>query len=261
MTGEITLTGQVLPIGGLREKSLAAQRAGLKRVIFPRENEPDLDELPPETREALEFIPADTIEDVFAAAFDGQAPRAPRGAPQRVERAAASARAKLVTSCEQTRRAVAACAGRAAGTRACRAGRTCTRRRASLDVDLVGVRAHAARGRPSCGRDRPARLARDRRHPRASSRATRAKSAACRASSSGKVAHLDELRAVRGGRPAAVRLDRPARGRLEAEARARARSATSARFGALDPPQPARMSDCQQRAPVCVGVPGVSGAR
>ena len=71
MTGEITLTGQVLPIGGIREKSLAAQRAGLKRVILPRENEPDLAELPPETREGLEFIPADTIEDVFAAAFDG----------------------------------------------------------------------------------------------------------------------------------------------------------------------------------------------
>ena len=70
MTGEITLTGQVLPIGGIREKSLAAQRAGLKRVICPRENEPDLDELPPETREALEFVLADTIEDVFAAAFD-----------------------------------------------------------------------------------------------------------------------------------------------------------------------------------------------
>jgi ATP-dependent Lon protease len=72
MTGEITLTGQVLPIGGLREKSLAAQRAGLKRIVFPRENEPDLDELPPETRKALTFIPADTIEDVFAAAFNGQ---------------------------------------------------------------------------------------------------------------------------------------------------------------------------------------------
>jgi ATP-dependent Lon protease len=69
MTGEITLTGQVLPIGGLREKSLAAQRAGLKRVIFPRENEPDLDELPAETRAALQFVPADTIEDVFSAAF------------------------------------------------------------------------------------------------------------------------------------------------------------------------------------------------
>jgi ATP-dependent Lon protease len=75
MTGEITLTGQVLPIGGVREKALAAQRAGLKRVILPRENEPDLEELPPETREALEFVFADTIEDVFAAAFESR-PRA-----------------------------------------------------------------------------------------------------------------------------------------------------------------------------------------
>ena len=69
MTGEITLTGAVLPIGGLREKSLAAQRAGLKRVIFPRENEPELAELPPEAREALEFVPVDTIQQVFDAAF------------------------------------------------------------------------------------------------------------------------------------------------------------------------------------------------
>ncbi len=88
MTGEITLTGQVLPIGGLREKSLAAQRAGLKRVIFPRENEPDLDDLPPETRKALEFIPADTIQDVFAAAFTGKK-RARATGPRSVERAAA----------------------------------------------------------------------------------------------------------------------------------------------------------------------------
>ncbi len=69
MTGEITLTGGVLPIGGLREKSLAAQRAGLKRVIFPRENEPDLVDLPPEARDRLEFVPVDTIEEVFDAAF------------------------------------------------------------------------------------------------------------------------------------------------------------------------------------------------
>jgi len=74
MTGEITLTGQVLPIGGIREKSLAAQRAGLKRVILPRENESDLVELPAETREQLEFVPADTIEDVLAVAFDGKRP-------------------------------------------------------------------------------------------------------------------------------------------------------------------------------------------
>jgi ATP-dependent Lon protease len=88
MTGEITLTGQVLPIGGLREKALAAQRAGLRRVVFPRENAPDLDDLPEETREALEFIPADTIEEVFAVVFDGRR-RARARRPAAIERAAA----------------------------------------------------------------------------------------------------------------------------------------------------------------------------
>jgi ATP-dependent Lon protease len=72
MTGEITLTGQVLPIGGVREKALAAQRAGVKRVILPRENETDLGELPPETRKGLSFVLVDSIEDVLAAAFDGR---------------------------------------------------------------------------------------------------------------------------------------------------------------------------------------------
>jgi ATP-dependent Lon protease len=89
MTGEITLTGQVLPIGGLREKSLAAQRAGLKRVIFPRENEPDLDDLPPETRRALEFIPVDRIQDVFDAAFTGKRRTRPQSA-RSIERQAAA---------------------------------------------------------------------------------------------------------------------------------------------------------------------------
>src|SRR5207253_9776238 len=70
MTGEITLTGQVLPIGGVRDKVLAAQRAGLGRVILPRENEHDLEELPPETRDALRFVLADTIEQVLDVAFD-----------------------------------------------------------------------------------------------------------------------------------------------------------------------------------------------
>jgi ATP-dependent Lon protease len=85
MTGEITLTGQVLPIGGVREKSLAAQRAGLKRVILPSENEPDLGELPPETRSALSFVPVDSVEEVLEAALDGAtvARRRPRAAPVR----------------------------------------------------------------------------------------------------------------------------------------------------------------------------------
>jgi ATP-dependent Lon protease len=69
MTGEITLTGQVLPIGGVRDKVLAAQRAGLRRVILPRENEHDLEELPPETRDALRFVLVDSIDEVFDAAF------------------------------------------------------------------------------------------------------------------------------------------------------------------------------------------------
>ena len=76
MTGEITLTGQVLPIGGVRDKVLAAQRAGLGRVILPRENEHDLEELPPETRDALSFVLVDSIDEVFAAAFSANGSRA-----------------------------------------------------------------------------------------------------------------------------------------------------------------------------------------
>jgi ATP-dependent Lon protease len=71
MTGEITLTGQVLPIGGIREKALAAQRAGLATMVLPHENEPDLEELPAETRESLRFVLADSIDDVLQAALDG----------------------------------------------------------------------------------------------------------------------------------------------------------------------------------------------
>jgi ATP-dependent Lon protease len=76
MTGEITLTGQVLQIGGVRDKVLAAQRAGVHRVILPKENEPDLVELPPQARVQLEFVLANTIDDVLAVAFDGAGPKA-----------------------------------------------------------------------------------------------------------------------------------------------------------------------------------------
>src|SRR5215813_5022468 len=75
MTGEITLTGQVLPIGGVRDKVLAAQRAGLRRVILPRENEPDLEELPAETRDAVRFVLVDSIDEVFEAAFGSDGAR------------------------------------------------------------------------------------------------------------------------------------------------------------------------------------------
>jgi ATP-dependent Lon protease len=86
MTGEITLTGQVLPIGGVRDKVLAAQRAGLGRVILPRENEHDLEELPPETRDALHFVLVDSIDEVFDAAFS------PNGATANGHERAAAAR-------------------------------------------------------------------------------------------------------------------------------------------------------------------------
>jgi ATP-dependent Lon protease len=75
MTGEITLRGQVLPIGGLKEKVLAARRAGLDTVILPRRNEADLEELPEDVRKEMRFVVADTVEDVWAAAFpDGLVP-------------------------------------------------------------------------------------------------------------------------------------------------------------------------------------------
>ncbi len=90
MTGEITLTGQVLPIGGLREKVLAAERYGLKRIVIPRDNEPDLEELPQETREELEFILADTIKDVFAVAFSEPGRSFPQATPASERQAAAS---------------------------------------------------------------------------------------------------------------------------------------------------------------------------
>ena len=69
MTGEITLTGQVLPIGGLKEKSLAAQRAGIKRVIVPGRNEGDVDEIPERERSELEFVYVDEVSKAIDAAL------------------------------------------------------------------------------------------------------------------------------------------------------------------------------------------------
>jgi ATP-dependent Lon protease len=73
MTGEITLTGQVLPIGGVKEKVLAAQRAGISTVILPKENEGDLDDLPAEVPKTMRFLPVDSVDEVIEAAFPGGA--------------------------------------------------------------------------------------------------------------------------------------------------------------------------------------------
>jgi ATP-dependent Lon protease len=75
MTGEMTLTGQVLPIGGLKEKALAAQRAGIKRVIVPDRNEGEVTEIPEHERDDLEFVYVDRIEKALEAAMDGAGPR------------------------------------------------------------------------------------------------------------------------------------------------------------------------------------------
>ncbi len=65
MTGEITLRGKVLPVGGIKEKVLAAHRAGIRTVILPRQNERDLEDVPPEVRRDVEFILADQADEVL----------------------------------------------------------------------------------------------------------------------------------------------------------------------------------------------------
>lgn len=65
MTGEISLRGQVLPVGGIKEKSLAAHRAGIKTVLIPKDNKPDLDKLPEEVLKSIQFIPVDKVEDAI----------------------------------------------------------------------------------------------------------------------------------------------------------------------------------------------------
>jgi len=70
MTGEITLRGQVLPIGGLKEKVLAAHRAGLRTVILPKRNEPDLDDVPSEIKKSMKFISVTTMDGVIDAALE-----------------------------------------------------------------------------------------------------------------------------------------------------------------------------------------------
>ena len=92
MTGEISLRGRVMPIGGLKEKLLAALRGGLKTVLIPKENERDLPEIPDNVKKGLEIVPVSTVDEVLARALvkplvaiewpndlDGRAGQAGRG--------------------------------------------------------------------------------------------------------------------------------------------------------------------------------------
>ena len=69
MTGEITLRGQVLPIGGLREKSIAAHRSGLTTIFIPKENERDIEDIPVEVRSVLEIHPVSHIKEILNIVF------------------------------------------------------------------------------------------------------------------------------------------------------------------------------------------------
>jgi ATP-dependent Lon protease len=114
MTGEITLRGKVLPVGGIREKVLAARRAGIETVILPRRNERDLEDVPEELRGEMEFIFADSAEDVIplALAADGAQPALasvggmPRPLPgsDGTERRSARAAAKKRSGADQSAR-------------------------------------------------------------------------------------------------------------------------------------------------------------
>jgi ATP-dependent Lon protease len=90
MTGEITLRGKVLPVGGIKEKVLAAQRYGLETVILPRRNEADLDDVPATVRERIKFILVETVDEVIAAALTPvpgtEAPLAPDAKPSKPRR-------------------------------------------------------------------------------------------------------------------------------------------------------------------------------
>jgi ATP-dependent Lon protease len=75
MTGEVTLQGRVLPIGGVKQKVLAAHRAGLTEVVLPKRNEGDLDDVPEKVRDEIAFHPVETIDEVLAIALSDQRAR------------------------------------------------------------------------------------------------------------------------------------------------------------------------------------------
>lgn len=94
MTGEITLSGLVLPIGGVKEKVLAARRGGIKRIIIPKHNLQDLDELQPEVRQDIEFIPVETVDELLKAVFPDDRSRHDRPHPKQAKPRSTAKRAR-----------------------------------------------------------------------------------------------------------------------------------------------------------------------
>jgi ATP-dependent Lon protease len=82
MTGEISLRGLVLPVGGIKEKTIAAARAGIKKVILPARNKRDLEDIPPSARALLEFVWVEHVSEALAVALgDGEKGAAAKAAP------------------------------------------------------------------------------------------------------------------------------------------------------------------------------------
>ncbi len=69
MTGEITLRGHVLPIGGLKEKAIAAHRSGLKKILIPKENQKDVEDIPEEVKKTLSIVPVSSLHEVLKEAI------------------------------------------------------------------------------------------------------------------------------------------------------------------------------------------------
>jgi len=86
MTGEITLRGKVLPVGGIKEKVMAANRAGINTVILPKRNENDLEDIPKNVREKMKFIFVENVGEVFEIALDKRKAREDKVKPSKRER-------------------------------------------------------------------------------------------------------------------------------------------------------------------------------
>ena len=98
MTGEITLRGRVLPVGGIRDKVLAAQRAGIRTIVLPKRNQADLDNVPGAIRRRMRFVQVEHIDEVLTAVLDAKPRPVTKKAPQQsVKKSAVKSQARRAT--------------------------------------------------------------------------------------------------------------------------------------------------------------------